>query len=55
MPLILCTIFFILPFFSEYLMYAAEAEEEKLRLQRYHQLEYARYHKRDSYLDSEAN
>lgn len=52
MPLILCTIFFVLLFSCEFFLYTARVDEEQRRLQRYHQVEHPRFCRSDSYIDA---
>lgn len=52
MPLIVCTIFFIVLFTYEGFWYSAKATREKKQLHRYHEVEHPRPSSRnDGYLD----
>ena len=53
MPLIVCTIFFILLFSFEGFWFSARAAKEARRLHRYEEVEHPRYNRTDRYLDSD--
>ena len=52
MPLVVCTIFFILLFACEAIYYSDKAMNAKAQLSRYYEVEHPRYNRSDSYLDS---
>lgn len=52
MPLVVCTIFFILLFSGEAIYFSDKAANEQAQLHRYHQVEHPRYNRSDNYLDS---
>lgn len=53
MPLVICTIFFILLFSFEGFWFSARAAREARRLRRYEEVEHPRYNRTDRYLDSD--
>lgn len=52
MPLVVCTIFFILLFSCEAIYYSDKAMNAKAQLHRYYEVEHPRYNRSDNYLDS---
>ena len=53
MPLVLCTIFFIVLFSCEGFWYSARAAREMMQLQRYQEVEHPRRNRSDLYLDAD--
>ena len=53
MPLVVCTIFFIILFSCEGFWFSAKAAQEAKMLRRYQEVEHPRLNRNDSYLDSD--
>ena len=53
MPLVLCTIFFIILFSCEGFWFSARKAHEKMQLERYMEVEHPRGHRSDRYLDAD--
>lgn len=53
MPLVVCTIFFILLFSFEGFWFSARAASEARKLHRYEEVEHPRCNRTDRYLDSD--
>ena len=53
MPLVVCTIFFIVLFSYEGFWFSAKAAREAKKLRRYEEIEHPRHNRSDRYLDSD--